>query len=137
MISGKQKRLALRERCRLRAARRLAVMQQATREPAPARTVPVGAPLLVSGAWPGAPDFIRRGYYQDTPFSCVDCGAFCVWFASRQKWWYEVAGGDLASTARRCAACRAAERQRKADARQCRLAGIEAKVGRARTALLP
>lgn len=61
----------------------------------------------------GMTDFVLRGYYEDLPFTCTDCGAACVWTAERQRWWYEVAGGSQYSTARRGAACRAKERERK------------------------
>lgn len=58
----------------------------------------------------GAPYFVDLGYYRDLPFDCVDCGRPQVWRASQQKWWYEVARGDVESTAIRCRACRARER---------------------------
>src|SRR5690242_12952155 len=37
------------------------------------------------------PDFVRRGYYIDRPFTCKDCGAKEIWTDTQQKWWYEVA----------------------------------------------
>ncbi|PJK08957.1 hypothetical protein CO608_07945 [Lysobacteraceae bacterium NML08-0793] len=45
-------------------------------------------------------------YYIDMPFRCDDCGAHEVWTAKQQKWWYEVALGNINSTARYCAECR-------------------------------
>ena len=66
----------------------------------------------------GEPLFVRRGYYEDLPFRCVDCGTDCVWTAERQHWWYEIAQGDRFSTACRCAPCRAKERERKTEARR-------------------
>jgi ribosomal protein S27AE len=71
-----------------------------------------------------APEFVRRGYYEDVAFRCIDCGAEGVWFAERQRWWYEVAGGDVFTTARRCPACRANKRLRTDQARQTHLAGL-------------
>lgn len=47
-----------------------------------------------------------RFWYEDLEFTCVDCGKVEVWTAARQQWWYEVAGGLLASRAIRCHACR-------------------------------
>lgn len=123
MMSGKQKRDALRVRRRQRRQRQEERQRQNECLPLPARTAPVSPERLAELPWPGAPDFIRRGYYQDLSFVCVDCGAACLWFAQRQKWWYEVAGGDLASTARRCAACRARARERRQLARQQTFAG--------------
>ncbi|WP_300451714.1 zinc-ribbon domain containing protein [Accumulibacter sp.] len=125
MRSGKQKREALRVRRRRRQQRQEDRRRQTGRPALPARTVPVSPERLAELPWPGAPDFIRRGYYEDLPFVCVDCGAACIWFAQRQKWWYEVADGDLASTARRCAACRARARERRRLARQQTFAGRE------------
>ena len=58
----------------------------------------------------GPPYFVDLGYYRDVPFTCVDCGQPQIWRASQQKWWYEVAKGDVESTAIRCRSCRATER---------------------------
>ncbi len=66
----------------------------------------------------GDPLFVRRGYYEDLPFRCIDCGTECVWTAKRQRWWYEVARGERFTTARRCAPCRAKERESKEEARR-------------------
>lgn len=49
-------------------------------------------------------------YYVDLPFECAECGAHEVWTAQQQKWWYEVALGNINSTARYCRACRQARR---------------------------
>ena len=70
------------------------------------------------------PEFVARGFYEDKPFRCIDCGAESVWTAQRQKWWYEVAHGHLFSTAVRCAACRAKQRQQRDAARQKSQAGL-------------
>ena len=45
-------------------------------------------------------------YYLDMPFTCVDCGSEEVWTAKQQKWWYEIAKGNISSTAIRCRSCR-------------------------------
>lgn len=49
-------------------------------------------------------------FYEDMPFSCVDCGKEDVWTAKQQQWWYEVAKGPIYSHAVRCRACRAKRR---------------------------
>jgi Probable zinc-ribbon domain len=56
-------------------------------------------------------------FYVDRAFACRDCGAHEVWTAKQQKWWYEVAKGNINSVAVRCRPCRAKERERVAEAR--------------------
>ena len=55
--------------------------------------------------------YSARLYYEDMPFTCVDCGREEVWTAAQQQWWYEVAQGSIYTTAIRCRACRQARRQ--------------------------
>ena len=43
-------------------------------------------------------------------FTCRDCGEEQVWTAKQQKWWYEVVGGAIDSTAVRCLPCRGLRR---------------------------
>ena len=45
-------------------------------------------------------------FYMDKPFACVDCGSKELWTAKQQKWWYEVAKGNINTTAIRCLPCR-------------------------------
>lgn len=52
-------------------------------------------------------------FYVDKPFIYRDCGSWQLWTASQQKWWYEVAKGNINSTAVRC-------RSRSGAARSCR-----------------
>ena len=59
------------------------------------------------------PEFKLRGHYLDKPFTCQDCGKPQVWTATQQKWWYEVARGEIHSVASRCRACRRKERERR------------------------
>ena len=66
----------------------------------------------------GIPDFVQRGYYQDRPFRCKDCGVAEIWTAAQQQWWYEQAQGDVWTVAVRCRACRSSERARQAEARR-------------------
>ncbi|TMQ74820.1 zinc-ribbon domain containing protein [Candidatus Accumulibacter phosphatis] len=75
----------------------------------------------------GAPAFIERGYYVDIAFRCRDCGVECVWTATQQKWWYEVAQGNVETTAVRCRPCRIKERERKSQARRMQQEGLQKK----------
>src|SRR5258708_5975050 len=52
------------------------------------------------------PGFVQRGYYEDEPYTCRDCGSKEIWRATQQKWWYEVAKGDVWTRAGRCLPCR-------------------------------
>lgn len=67
-------------------------------------------------------------FYVDRAFTCRDCRKNEVWAATQQKWWCEVAKGDLNSTAVRCRACRRKEQQRKAEARRIHLEGKHTKI---------
>lgn len=78
----------------------------------------------------GVPDFVARGYYQDASFTCSGCGVSQVWTASQQKWWYEVAKGDVYSIARLCRPCRRREQARRAEARRVHLEGLARKRSR-------
>jgi hypothetical protein len=59
----------------------------------------------------GVPVFVSLGYYVDYAFVCRDCGRDQVWRAAQQKWWYEIAKGQVYSMAVRCRSCRAKDRQ--------------------------
>ena len=74
-------------------------------------SVPVNPDALAPYNSYGAPEFVLRGYYLDAPFRCRDCGEPQVWRAEQQKWWFEVAKGQVYSTAVRCRKCRAKDRQ--------------------------
>ena len=75
----------------------------------------------------GIPDFVEREFYVDRPFRCKDCGKSELWTASQQKWWYEVAKGDVWTVAVRCRPCRRRERERKAQARRVHQEGLARK----------
>ena len=89
--------------------------------------VPVNSALLGPSNSYGIPEFVQRGYYVDMPFRCKDCGVNEVWTDTQQKWWFEVAHGDLWTVAVRCRACRRKERERKSKARSIHLAGLARK----------
>ncbi len=81
------------------------------------RAAPVNVEAVARFNSYGVPDFIARGYYEDTAFNCKDCGKEEVWRATQQKWWYEVAKGSANATAVRCRSCRKIERARIENAR--------------------
>lgn len=72
----------------------------------------------------GIPHFVDRGYYVDQPFECKDCGKNEVWTATQQKWWYELAKGNVWTTAIQCLQCRKIELARQTLARKIHLEGL-------------
>jgi hypothetical protein len=66
-------------------------------------------------------------FYVDKPFVCRDCGSHEVWTAKQQKWWYEIAKGNIDSTAVRCRPCRKKSQAQKTEARTTHLEGIARK----------
>jgi transcription elongation factor Elf1 len=48
----------------------------------------------------------RKYYYLDKVFDCQICGKTEVWTARQQQWWYEVARGEIETTATTCRSCR-------------------------------
>jgi len=77
----------------------------------------------------GTPNFVARGYYVDFPFTCNDCGKSEVWSPTQQRWWYEIAKGDVWTVATRCRPCRQRERARRTAAREVAEAGMARKRG--------
>jgi hypothetical protein len=75
----------------------------------------------------GVPEFVARGHYVDMPFHCKSCGIAQVWTETQQKWWYEVAKGDVWAVAVLCRPCRRREKARRAEARETHLSGLSAK----------
>lgn len=126
MKSPKQRRQEIKTR-RLQRAERQACRVNARPVDRPIGTVAVTPSLLRPTTSYGIPDFVQRGYYQDRPFRCKDCGANEVWTAVQQRWWYEVAQGDVWTMAVRCRTCRQQERGRKAEARRTHLEGLALK----------
>jgi hypothetical protein len=66
-------------------------------------------------------------FYIDKVVVCRQCGKEEVWPAERQKWWYEVAKGNINTQAVLCRACRAAEKERSDQARKVHLEGVQRK----------
>lgn len=130
MKSGKQRKAEIKA-ARLQRVARLKASVSCTPKIKPKR-LPAGVvvcdanQLAPSNSY-GIPAFVFRGYYVDTAFRCKDCDAEGIWTAARQKWWYEVAKGNVETRAVRCKSCRAIERARKALAREVHQAGLLAK----------
>ena len=131
MKSNKQRRLELALRRRKRERKRAKKAAHDPRViPLGADSAPCNAQLLAGYNSYGAPAFVARGYYVDEPFECVDCKTQEVWRATQQKWWFEVAKGDVRTTAKRCRPCRRKERERSAEARRVHLEGFAKKQAR-------
>ena len=92
--------------------------------------VPVNVSLLAPANSYGSPDFVRRGFYTDIPFTCQDCGKREVWTSRQQKWWYEVAKGYVFTVAIRCRPCRRKEAARSIESRRVHLEGLARKRAR-------
>ncbi|MCM2264572.1 MAG: zinc-ribbon domain-containing protein [Desulfuromonadales bacterium] len=67
-------------------------------------------------------------FYVDKVVVCRQCGKEEVWPAERQKWWYEVAKGNINTTAVLCRACREKEKQKKNAARRVHFEGLKKKL---------
>ena len=119
MKSNKQRRQEIKAH-RLRRAERQLQIRRVNARPVnhPVGTEPVTPARLRPTTSYGIPDFVQRGYYQDRPFRCKDCGVEEIWTAAQQQWWYEEAQGEVWTVAVRCRACRQAERARTAEARR-------------------
>jgi hypothetical protein len=102
------------------------------RQRTPAALVPVNVAGLAPYNSYGVPRFVERGYYEDRPFTCAECGKPQLWTALQQKWWYEVAKGHVESTAKLCRPCRRREQARRAAARRVHLEGLKHKQARRR-----
>jgi hypothetical protein len=136
MKSAKQRRAELDAKREARAAKAAAERAAAARaalEREAARGRAVNREALAPHGSYDEPEFVTRGFYADMPFDCVECGKAEIWTAAQQKWWYEVAKGNVFTTARRCRACRPRERDRRAEARRSRLEGLARKGGGKRT----
>lgn len=95
-----------------------AAAERAVKLEALARGVAVDRGALAPDGSYSTPDFVTRGHYVDIPFECQDCGEPQTWTAAQQKWWYEVAKGNVWTTARLCRPCRRRERAQRAEARR-------------------
>ena len=127
MKSGKQKRIEIKLARERRAKKKYQLTGDLRLKEVTAGKAPCNPQLLAPNHSCSEPLFVSRGYYCDILFKCRDCGKEEVWKASGQKWWYEVAKGDVWTTAVRCRSCRRKERERKEEARRIHLEGIARK----------
>lgn len=127
MKTKKQRREEMQARRARRAAKGPVLSGGVLRAEMGLATAPCDRTLLAPIASCCDPKFVRRGYYIDQPFQCIDCQRQEVWTAIRQKWWYEVAKGNVESQANRCNACRRIERERRNEARRVHLEGLAKK----------
>ena len=126
MKSNKQRRQEIKAQ-RLRRTAKQARAVHARPIDRPIGTVEVTPNRLRATTSYSIPDFVQRGYYQDRPFQCKDCGKAEIWTAAQQQWWYEEAQGDVWTTAIRCRACRRQERARRTEARRIHQEGLALK----------
>jgi hypothetical protein len=99
MASGKQRRSIIKAKRTVRKAKAEALKPARAPKPVPAGSAPVNEVLLAPYKSYGAPQFVYRGHYLDTAFTCQNCGSEEIWTATQQKWWYERAKGYVYSTA--------------------------------------
>ncbi len=123
MKSNKQRRKEIKQR-RLQRAKKLAAIDRSA--------VPIHLLDGMVAADPSALDHnntygLLPAFYVDKPFVCRDCSSHEVWTAKQQKWWYEIAKGNIDSTAVRCRPCRKKLQAQKAEARATHLDGIARK----------
>jgi hypothetical protein len=69
-------------------------------------------------------------FYVDKVVRCRNCSKEEIWRATQQKWWYEVAKGNINSEAVLCRACRALKRAQKDAARKVHMEGVARKRAR-------
>ncbi len=124
MKSGKQRREEIKAKRLVRLS-----LSRAANPYMPATRIPLGAvavdpaQLAHNNTWGLLPSF-----YIDSPFVCKDCGAHEIWTAKQQKWWYEIAKGQIDTRAVRCRPCRLLERARVEEARRVSQAGMALKI---------
>jgi len=123
MKSGKQRRAEL----KAKRAAKLAASEQKARLAVMARGVAVDRSRLAPDGSHSLPEFVKRGTYVDLPFDCQECGKPQIWTATQQKWWYEVAKGNVWTTAKLCRPCRRRERTRYNEARRVHVEGVARK----------
>lgn len=68
-------------------------------------------------------------FYRDLAFRCAHCGSSELWTAKQQRWWYEIAKGDINSTAKYCRPCRNLRRKERDKARTSHFKGLIARHG--------
>ena len=100
---------------------------QLLRKARPRGEAPVNQTKLKPNNSYSVPAFVERGSYVPIEFTCKTCGKVETWTAEQQKWWYEIANGDVFTTATMCRPCRRKERERRDQARLTHLEGVARK----------
>lgn len=127
MKSNKQRRTEILEKRRARASTTPKLSGGELHRKVTDGTAPCNPESLAPSNSYGTPAFVQRGYYMDVLFKCQDCAKEEIWRATQQKWWYEIARGNVETRATRCNACRRIERERRKEARRVHLEGLERK----------
>src|SRR6185369_16632584 len=101
-VSDKQKRASLQAR---RKARRDALASAQARRDRQRRDEELKTalshgellvePSRLSIGYSVSSEFLLRGTYRAIQFTCRGCGKVEEWTPAQQKWWYEIAKGDL------------------------------------------
>lgn len=133
--SSKQRRAEIRA-ARMRRARRLAERVEGEPEYFP-WSDKADPDALPDGAVPADPQALSHNntygpiprFYVDKAFHCADCGREDLWTAKQQKWWYEIAKGDINTTAKYCRPCRQARRAETDRKRAVHFSGLVARHG--------
>jgi Probable zinc-ribbon domain len=121
MTSRDTKEQRLKE-ARLKRAKALAGIDS-RRDPAPPGAVLADhAELAHNNTYDPLPKF-----YLDRAIVCRQCGTEEVWLAERQKWWYEVAKGNIFTDAVLCHSCRESKKAQRAEARRIHMEGVAKK----------
>ena len=121
MTSGDAKERRLKE-ARLKRAKALAGIDPRRDAPPPGAVLADHAQLAHNNTYDPLPKF-----YVDRAIVCRQCGTEEVWLAEKQKWWYEVAKGNIFTEAVLCRACRESKKAQKADARRRSSEGLARK----------
>lgn len=127
MKSNKQRKSEIRAQRQKRKAKSTVKSKSSLQTDAPVGSASCNPDLLAPFNSYGVPRFVERGYYVDLQFTCRDCMKTEIWKAAQQKWWYEIAKGNVETCATRCRQCRKIERERKSEARRVHLEGLDAK----------
>ena len=130
MKSNKQRRTEILAHRRERAEKIVSAQAQDPRmlDLPDGESAPCNPKLLAPSNSYGVPPFVARGYYIDAAFQCAGCEKQEVWRATQQKWWYEVAKGNVESRAKLCSTCRRIERERRSESRRVHLEGMANKL---------
>jgi len=137
--SGKMRRKEIRQR---RIQRAKALLPPRTTSPHEWRNQIAGVPQPLGSVLADRSKLLSNSgspifpvYYVDKVFTCARCGVEQLWTAKQQKWWYEIIGGEIETTAIHCRPCRQALRKEKYHAKRRHYEGLIEKYGLKEAAL--